>query len=161
MFYVTQRSAGKRPGFHWHNPISWFAKIYLCWSWVSIHDFDLRGLLFQHNDSQKNSMKMWICWAFRVSFEFAGFTVDFQPAGSEVFTFPTFRHVLFLPGRPGSFVIMLLPCAWKLLTKLTDCDMLYSNYFKNIHISYTKKVESCKGLLSIDWFLFPAYKFMT
>lgn len=158
---MTRGNAGKKPGFHWHNPILRFAKIYLCWSWVSIHDFDLRRMLFQHNDSQKNSMKMWICQEFRVSFEFPGFTLDFQLAGLEVFTFSTFRGVLFLPGRPRSFVIMLVPCFWKLHTKLRDRDMLYSNYCKNIHISYMKKVESCKGLLSVNWLLFPAYKFVT
>lgn len=79
---------------------------------------------------KKTLKEMWICQEFGVSFELPGFSLDFQLAGSEVFTFPTFRCVLFLPGRPRSFVIMLLPCSWKLHTKLKDYDMLYFNYLK-------------------------------
>lgn len=114
---MTERSAGKRSGFHWHDPISGFGNIYFCWSSVDIHDFDLKTLLFQHNDSPKKNLWKFGTHSnqeFRVSFEFSRITVGFQLAGSEVFTVPTFRCLLVLPERPRSFAIMLLPCCQKL-----------------------------------------------
>lgn len=59
------------------------------------------------------------------------FPVYLNLNGSAVFTFPTFKHVLFLPGKPRSFLKATCQAEG-------FCDMVYLNYSKNIHVFQEK-----------------------